>query len=237
MSFCTHHILHAAKREPAYPGLLLRLLKTNVVNSNMAIEDNKVPLSIAARNGQEIAIRLLLQVDKTLVDAKNSHGQTPLLLAAENGHTAVVMMLIRTGKVALSAQDSRGWTPLLAAANNGHAAVVRLLLEAEEKTEQQDGEYTWWPVIPDHIQGEGGFSCTVSMESGLVYTNPKESGDRQEALTLAARNRHEGVVMLLLDKGKVDADSKNGDGRTSLSYAAENGHDGVVKLLQSAGAS
>jgi len=43
-------------------------------------------------------------------------------------------------------------------------------------------------------------------------------------------------VRLLLDTGKVDADSKDfSDGQTPLSRAAWNGHEAVVKLLLDTG--
>jgi ankyrin repeat protein len=42
--------------------------------------------------------------------------------------------------------------------------------------------------------------------------------------------------LLLLNTGKVDADSKDNDGRPPLSWAAENGHEEVVKLLLEKGA-
>lgn len=44
---------------------------------------------------------------------------------------------------------------------------------------------------------------------------------------------HDGVVKLLLEAGKVNADLKDtASGQTPLSWAAENEHDGVFKLLR-----
>jgi ankyrin repeat protein len=51
----------------------------------------------------------------------------------------------------------------------------------------------------------------------------------------AARNGHEEVVKLLLEKG-ADAESKSSYDWTPLSWAAENGHEAVVKLLFEKGA-
>jgi ankyrin repeat protein len=42
-------------------------------------------------------------------------------------------------------------------------------------------------------------------------------------------------VKLLLDTGKVDADSKDTAGWRPLSHAAQNGHEGIVKLLLDTG--
>ena len=43
---------------------------------------------------------------------------------------------------------------------------------------------------------------------------------------------HEAVVKLLVERGDVEANSKDDSGQTPLSYAAEDGHEAVVKLLQ-----
>ena len=48
--------------------------------------------------------------------------------------------------------------------------------------------------------------------------------------------RHDAVVKLLLETGKVKVDSKDNEyGQTPLSWAAENGHEAVVKLLLETG--
>jgi hypothetical protein len=46
---------------------------------------------------------------------------------------------------------------------------------------------------------------------------------------------HKVVVKLLLETGKVEADSKDEDGRTPLSWAASNGREAIVKLLLKTG--
>jgi ankyrin repeat protein len=51
----------------------------------------------------------------------------------------------------------------------------------------------------------------------------------QLPLSWAARNGHEAVVKLLLDKN-ADIESKDGTGQTPRSMAAGNGHKAVVKL-------
>ncbi|OJJ83539.1 ankyrin repeat domain-containing protein, partial [Aspergillus glaucus CBS 516.65] len=47
----------------------------------------------------------------------------------------------------------------------------------------------------------------------------------------AARNGHEAVVNLLLEKG-ADTSTTDKDGRTPLFWAARNGNEAVVKLLE-----
>ncbi|KFY69657.1 hypothetical protein V496_00063 [Pseudogymnoascus sp. VKM F-4515 (FW-2607)] len=59
--------------------------------------------------------------------------------------------------------------------------------------------------------------------------NAKDIPNHRTPLYWTAENGQEAVVKLLLDTGKVDADS---NGQTPLSWAAANGHDAVVELLE-----
>ena len=54
----------------------------------------------------------------------------------------------------------------------------------------------------------------------------------QTPLSWAARDGHEAIVKLLLEKG-ADIKAKDNNGQTPLSWAAEKGHEAVVKLLES----
>jgi hypothetical protein len=58
---------------------------------------------------------------------------------------------------------------------------------------------------------------------------------RMTGLHLTAYFGVEAVVKLLLDTGKVEADSKDNDGWTPLFWAADNGHEAIVKLLLDTG--
>jgi ankyrin repeat protein len=53
----------------------------------------------------------------------------------------------------------------------------------------------------------------------------------QTSLSFAARNRHEIIVQLLLEKG-ADITTRDNDERTPLSFAAKNGHEAIVQLLE-----
>ncbi|RYP71044.1 hypothetical protein DL769_004757 [Monosporascus sp. CRB-8-3] len=57
----------------------------------------------------------------------------------------------------------------------------------------------------------------------------------QPLLSWAARNGHEAVVRLLLEKG-AELESRDKNGWTPLSWAAENGHETVIRLLLEKGA-
>jgi ankyrin repeat protein len=69
----------------------------------------------------------------------------------------------------------------------------------------------------------------------LLFTLNKTDSSGTTALSWAARNGHEAVVRLLLEKG-ADVEAKAKYGETALSWAAANGHEAVVRLLLEKGA-
>jgi ankyrin repeat protein len=92
------------------------------------------PLSIAARNGHDAIVMLLLEA-KANTESKDNREWTPLMRAAHHGHEAVVKLLLEA-EANVESKDNPRSTSL------GKAkAVLKLLLQAETNVESKEIGY------------------------------------------------------------------------------------------------
>ncbi len=89
--------------------------------------NSQTPLSLAAEEGHEAMVKLLLSRDDVAADSRDEGDRTPLFCAAKGGHEAIVKLLLSRDDVAADSRDNRGRTPLFCAAERGHEAIVKLL--------------------------------------------------------------------------------------------------------------
>ncbi|MGN0821159.1 MAG: ankyrin repeat domain-containing protein [Akkermansia sp.] len=103
------------------------------------------PLILAAYEGHEAVVRLLLEKGAN-IEAKNKLHNTPLILAAWEGHEAAVRLLLEKGANIEATQNETGNTPLIWAAAKGRESVVQLLLDEGADIEAKDN-YGSTPLI------------------------------------------------------------------------------------------
>jgi ankyrin repeat protein len=127
---------------------MLSLLPQNGVNVDL----DRWKLHQSSREGNDIAVRMLLSRDDIDANSKDIGGVTPLMEAAENGHEAVVQSLLRRSEV--NSKDNRGRTALWYAAQNGHTGVVGLLLGRHDvdpdSKDSRDRTALWLAVKNGH---------------------------------------------------------------------------------------
>jgi len=162
----------------------------------------------------------LIQMNRWDVNQRDSAGMTPLIWAARYGHEDVVLLLLQQKHIKPDQRDREGRTALSWAAENGHEGVVRFFLGPQFVNPGSMGRLWGAPLIMGQIFGPR-------------YVNP-DAPDMSYGLTplsWAAKNGHEGIVKLLLERKDVTPDTPDTQYRTPLSWAAGNGHEGTVKLL------
>ena len=116
------------------PRVLNKVRGKRHVNPNSLDKYGQTPILLAAEEGHEGVVTLLLGRKDVKSDKPNNDGQTPLYRAASNGHEGVVKILLELNDVSPNKPANHGRTPLLGAAIGGHEGVVKLLLERDDVT-------------------------------------------------------------------------------------------------------
>jgi hypothetical protein len=94
---------------------------------------SRTPMFLAAVNGHEATVKLLMEREDVDVNARDRSGVTVLMYAAVNGQRDVVELLITRHDVNMDATDGFGHTALELAQIYGHTAIVELLQSVTKK--------------------------------------------------------------------------------------------------------
>jgi ankyrin repeat protein len=208
---------------------VVELLKSSAVNMDARTEMGYTPLVLAARNGHEAVVRVLLDIPGVDVNSSDKYDATVLSLAAHDGHEAVVRLLLNVPGVDVNLSDKDGDAPLSAAVLNGHEAVVRLLLNVPGVDVNSSNKYGNTPLSLATLNGHEAVVRLLLNVPCIDVNSPNNNGSTP--LSLAARDGHEAVVRLLLDVPGADTNSSNNNGDTPLSLAARKCHEAIVRLL------
>ncbi|MGB8367406.1 MAG: ankyrin repeat domain-containing protein [Candidatus Babeliales bacterium] len=94
----------------------------------------KTALMLAAINGNQEAVTLLLNNPVIDVNLQDNSGKTALMLAINTDHPAIAELLIKYPRTNLdlqdrNSQDKKKWTALMLAVLKGYPNIVRLLIK------------------------------------------------------------------------------------------------------------
>ncbi|XP_061697062.1 ankyrin repeat domain-containing protein 50 [Syngnathoides biaculeatus] len=220
-------------------GEVASLLLERGANPGHRDHDGMTPLLLAAYEGHDDMVELLLDagadVDETagpVGDAPVATAVTPLLAAATMGHMNVVSRLLFWG-AAVDAIDDEGRTALSLAAAQGSCEVVRALLERGLDENHKD-DLGWTPLHAAACEGHRAV-CAVLTERGSTARVGEMDVEGRTALILAAQEGHIGPARLLLDR-RSPIDHRAYDGHSALCAALLEGHVEVAELLMRRGA-
>src|SRR4029077_2115357 len=188
------------------------------------------PLSLAAGNGNDRVINLLLEAGASAktADAALREGRTTLMLAARTGNTAAIRLLVDKGSDVNAAESRTGSTALMWAALENRAEAVRALVKAGAQANSRS-KVTAYPHTPPGVIGD-------ALEEGYSYVGqtvlPRGGWT---ALMYAARQGALDAARALADGG-ADLDAQDPDGTPAITFAIINGHYDVAALLAEKGA-
>ena len=168
----------------------------------------RTTLMLAAGEGARGVVQLLLDHGANPAAADNK-GRTPLHHAAKGGWRGIAQLLLGTGNIDPGARDGEGRTALHHAARSGSAGIIRVLLRER--------------------MGDGA-STSTELGRGL---DPNARDTRGwTALHEAAEERHDEVVLVLVQCLEVDPTVENTEGETPLAMAKKGWDDEIVDMLE-----
>ena len=223
------NICHWWREVGTLPAMILIFVAGGIGSLLRPANYDRGLLSLAAENGHDGVVKLLLEQEGVSPDRPDIHGQTPLSWAARNGHDGVVKLLLGREDVSPDKPNNYDKTPLLLAAKNGHDGVVKLLLEREDVSPDRPDIHGQTPLSWAAQNGHREVVKLVLERDDVIPDRPDNGA--QTPLWWAATNAHDGVVKLLLGREDVSPDKPNNYDKTPLLLAAKRGHYGVVKLL------
>ncbi|XRA97454.1 receptor-interacting serine-threonine kinase [Pycnococcus provasolii] len=205
------------------------------------------PIHIAAREGYDECLRILIRA-KATVDGADNSGHTPIMHAVRNGHVACLKMLIDAGGI------SRGSTPWdnsvagnasvvmrIAVGKNQPECLRMLIVDAGISADillptlfkpkaGPPGQHMYMTPLHLAVLVGGRVKCIEILINAGANVNISCSDKRRTPMHVAAFNGDATLMQMLIDAG-ADVNAKDGEGATPMKYAAQNGHKECVKLI------
>jgi ankyrin repeat protein len=173
-------------------------------------------LSLAAVNGHEAVVRLLIERERVELDSKDRSSRTPLLLAVVDCHDIAVQLLLEKG-VNVNRQHDFYGNVQQAAAYHGREMVVHLLMAYGADCHQLD-EHGRNAL---HVAARGGNLNVVNylLDRGLDFSVRGKRGDMMSEILEYHRRRKQ-----------VELGNTDGENGQENDVVAIYGHYGLLQV-------
>jgi ankyrin repeat protein len=212
-------------------------------NPNAVGKDGLTPLMLAGRSGLIDIVQLLLENEKTDVQALGPldprQKGTAFEMAILCGRVDVVRVFLDTKCADANLNNAQGISPLMTAAKAGQVDVVNLLLSRGARVNYHDPVYGVTPLMMA-VRGDQSISedQKLAVLKVLLDVGADINGrdvNKGTALMNAVEKGHKKVVRYLLIRGAY-AQAETRSGKSALSIARAKGMDDVADLLVQFGA-
>ncbi|KAJ9185181.1 hypothetical protein P3X46_004840 [Hevea brasiliensis] len=175
------------------------------------------PLHVAASQGHQVIVQVLLEHDPSLSKTVGQSNATPLISAATRGHTAVVHELLSKDSSLLEIARSNGKNALHLAARQGHVDIVKALLNKDPQLARRTDKKGQTAL---HMAVKG-VSCAVVklllQADAAIVMLPDRFGNT--ALHVATRKKRAEIVNELLLLRDTNVNALTRDHKTALDIA------------------
>ncbi|KAJ4979225.1 hypothetical protein NE237_010005 [Protea cynaroides] len=204
--------------EKGYLDVVKELLKYStkecISRKNRSFFD---PLHIAANQGHQAVVKLLLEHDPGLSKTLGPSNSTPLISAAHRGHTAVVNELLLKDSSLLEISRSNGKNALHLASRQGHVEIVKSLLDKDPQLARRTDKKGQTAL---HMAVKG-VNCDVvklllTADAAIVML-PDKFGNT--ALHVATRKKRAEIVGELLNLPDTNVNALNREHKTAFDIA------------------
>ena len=192
--------------------------------------DGSMPIHVASANGNDDAVILLLEKDKTLVnELDNNGGDTPLHWASMKDKPSTVALLLKYG-ADTKIKNSDGNTALHYAAMYASAEVIENIISSDKSSVNMANDEGIYPIHYAALENNVD-ALVVLVQKGNADVNTTDTA-KDTALHYAAAYGNIDAVMTLVEKCNADKTLKDSDGFTAADLAADNGYDNIAAYLR-----
>jgi len=212
---------------------MVSLLLKKGVWVNQVDQSGRTALSLAAENGHEGVVKVLLRQKNISADTADKAGITSLSWAASGGFGGVVALLLERKEVNPNTTDIQyGRTPLSWAAGNGYEIVTKLLLAHNDIDPELADNEGLTPLSWAARYGHEEVIKVLAERAERTDTSPetRDIGPRTP-ISWATEHWHGIRCISQLEENGFGPDLPDLNGRTLLSWAAGSGNVGFVQYL------
>lgn len=208
----------------------------NIVNRNRCFETGQSPLTLAAEEGHEAVVEMLIKGGAD-VNRLDRNGRGPLHIAVQMNDVETVDVLLQRGSADPNKFDRNSVTPLHIACERGFKSILEKLLRSGANPNENYGGSS--PLILA-VYGSHGDCVDVLLKHGTDPNVKDVTGE--SALRLAVANGNARITRSLLQAQKrcLDAAADDNDATDEREgnlgvLAALNGQIGILEALVASG--